>query len=61
MNHAVQTRKASRVSSKITASLHAKYFKVLAKFSQFGRFLSSNIEKQEKLSVFMLTDTFESF
>ena len=38
MNHAAQTRKASWVSSKITASLHAKYFKVLAKFSQFGRF-----------------------
>ena len=40
----------------MTASLHGKYFKVLAKFSQFGRFLSTNIEKQGTLSIFMLTE-----
>jgi len=40
----------------MTVSLHGKYFKVLAKFSQFGRFLSSNIEKQGTLSIFMLTE-----
>jgi len=37
-------------------SLPGKYFKVLAKFSQFGRFLSSNIEKRTTLSIFMLTE-----
>jgi len=40
----------------MTVSLHGKYFKVLAKFLQFGRFLSSNVEKQGTISIFMLTE-----
>jgi len=39
----------------MTVSLHGKYFKVLAKFLQFGR-LSSNVEKQGTISIFMLTE-----
>lgn len=34
---------ASWVSSKMAASLHGTYFKVLDKFSHFGRFFASNL------------------
>ena len=40
----------------MTVSLHGKYFKVLTKFSQFARFLSSNTEKGGTLNIFMLTE-----
>jgi len=57
LNETMQLKleKASWVTSKMTVSLHNKYFKVLAKFSQPERFLSS-IEKKGTLSIFRLTE-----